>query len=263
MGSRTPPRTAPGPFRADQLRPGDRYELSEGHAIYCTPSGGDGAGGTVSGGIAVSTDPDADSAGFDAGFSPDAGTLRAPDLSVGNVPDRPGWIQGVPKLAVEYAGSGQDERELQNKIAELLAAGTRWVWVVRLLGPRHVEVHERGKPVRVRGAGDALQAPGVLRNAVPVEALYDRDAAHEQALKNLLQRRGYDGLEDVREEGREEGRDHVLEQLRAAVRSRFRARGLELDDAHEQCLSACKDATLLARWLGRAERDAAVAEVFA
>jgi len=30
-------RASRGPFRADQLRPGDRYELSNGHPIYCAP----------------------------------------------------------------------------------------------------------------------------------------------------------------------------------------------------------------------------------
>ena len=42
---------------------------------------------------------------------------------------------------------------------------------------------------------------------MPVEALYDPDAAHETALRNLLQRRGYADLDAVRKEGREEGRE--------------------------------------------------------
>lgn len=55
--------------------------------------------------------------------------------------------------------------------------------------------------------GQTLSAPGVLENEVPVEALYDRDAAHEVALRNLLQRRGYESIEALREAGREEGRE--------------------------------------------------------
>jgi hypothetical protein len=47
----------------------------------------------------------------------------------------------------------------------------------------------------------------VLQNLVPVEALYDPEAAHEAALRNLLQRRGFASLEAVREEGREEDRE--------------------------------------------------------
>nr|VFK57994.1 MAG: hypothetical protein BECKTC1821F_GA0114240_102118 [Candidatus Kentron sp. TC] len=29
-----------GPFSADRIKDGDRYELSEGHRIYCAPAGG-------------------------------------------------------------------------------------------------------------------------------------------------------------------------------------------------------------------------------
>ena len=36
-----PHRLTRGPFRADQLRDGDRYELSNGHPIYCAPPAGD------------------------------------------------------------------------------------------------------------------------------------------------------------------------------------------------------------------------------
>jgi hypothetical protein len=42
-------------------------------------------------------------------------------------------------------------------------------------------------------AGELLEAPGVLRNPVPVQALYDADAANAATLRNLLQRAGYEG----------------------------------------------------------------------
>lgn len=202
------------------VRPGDRYELSDGHPVYCAPSGGDGARGSVAGGQVLDTDPDVEQSGFDAGYTSDDEQLRAPDVAVGNVPDAPGWIRGAPALAVEYAGSGQDEGELQKKIAELLQAGTRYLWVVRLIGPRRVEVHEPGQPMRTLGPGEQLTASGVLRNPVPVEALYDRSAAHEATLRNLLQRKGYAGLEGVLNEGRRQGLDEgrratLLEQLEA------------------------------------------------
>ena len=38
--------TSQGPFRADQLRPGDPYELSHGHPIQCFPTGGRGSKAT-------------------------------------------------------------------------------------------------------------------------------------------------------------------------------------------------------------------------
>ena len=36
-----PHRLTRGPFRADQLRDGGCYELSNGHPIYCAPPAGD------------------------------------------------------------------------------------------------------------------------------------------------------------------------------------------------------------------------------
>ncbi len=203
-----------GPFRAEQLRCGDPYELDDGHPIECLPSGGRHAKANVSGGLALETDPAVESAGFDTGFTPDENNLRAPDIAVGNVPDEPGWVSGAPPLAVEYADIGQNERDLQKKIRTLLGAGTRYVWVVRLTGPRRVEVYEPHASPSLAYPGQQLEAPGILANPVPVEALYDPDAAHETALRNLLQRRGYPDLDAVREEGK---LALVLHQLQRAV----------------------------------------------
>ncbi len=197
--------TTQGPFKAEYLRSGDPYELSKGHAILCLPTGGRGSRANLLGGVVLSSDPDVAEAGVDTGFAPEPGTLRAPDVAVGEIPDVPGWVKGVPLLALEYADSGQDEAALADKIADLLAAGTRMVWVVRLTGPRCVEVHRPQQPVQLYQPGQLLEAPGVLKNPVPVEALYDRDAAHEVTLRNLLQRRGYADLEAVRAAGEAEG----------------------------------------------------------
>jgi len=207
-----------GPFRAEQLRCGDPYELDDGHPIECLPSGGRHSKANLNGGLALETDPAVEAAGFDTGFTPDENNLRAPDIAVGNVPDEPGWVSGAPPLAVEYADIGQDERNLQKKIRTLLEAGTRYVWVVRLTGVRRVEVYEPHASPYLVYPGGQLEAPGILANPVPVEALYDPDAAHETALRNLLQRRGYPDLDAVREEGREEGKlTLVMHQLQRAV----------------------------------------------
>ncbi|MEO1087035.1 MAG: hypothetical protein AAFY88_22595, partial [Acidobacteriota bacterium] len=104
-----------GPYTADQIRSGDPYELSEGEAVYCLPTGGRGSRANALGAAVVSSDPDVESVGVDSGFSPEPGTLRAPDVAVG-VSDGPGWTAGVPPLAIEYADRGQDEDELQAKI---------------------------------------------------------------------------------------------------------------------------------------------------
>ncbi len=212
--------TTKGPFKAEQIRSGDPYELSDGHAILCLPTGGRGSRANLLGGSMLDSDPAAEAAGVDTGFSPEPGTLRAPDVAVGAIPDTPGWVKGVPALAVEYADSGQDEVALAEKIADLLEAGTRMIWVVRLSGPRCVEVHQPQQPVQLYRPGQLLEAPGVLKNPVPVEALYDRDAAHEVTLRNLLQRRGYADLEAVRAAGAAQGQIDgriatLLEQLTA------------------------------------------------
>jgi hypothetical protein len=101
---------------------------------------------------------------------------------------------------------------------------------VRLRGPRRVEVYEAGQPVRLLNAGERLEAPGILRNPVPVEALYDRAAGHRATLRNLLQREGYESLEAVRAEGRQEGhavgrqegrRETRIEDLKRLLTRRF------------------------------------------
>jgi len=239
-----------GPFRADQLGDDDRYELVNGHPIYCQPSRREHAAPNLTAGSVIDTDPAVEWAGVDAGFSPEPGTLRAPDVAVAG-PGETGWLTEAPPLAVEYAGVGQDEQELAAKIRDLLSGGSRYVWVVRLVGPRRVEVHEPGAPPRTVGPGQVLTAPNILRNPVPVEALFDRTAAHEATLHNLLARRGYASLDAVRQEGREEGHD---EGLAAAVLALLASRGLEVPDPVRQRILGCRDRDQLTRWLLAAVR---------
>lgn len=221
---------APGPFRADQIREGDPYELSNGHPILCMSTGRRGGRANLTGGSVLETDPAAEAAGVNIGYSDSSSRLRAPCVSVGPIPNQPGWATQAPPLAVEYADTGQNEQDLREKITELLAGGTKHVWVVRLGGPRRVEVYEPGKPVHLATSGDQLRAPGILQNPVDVDALYGRNAAHEAILRNLLQRKGYASLDAVREAGREEGRE---EGLRAAVRDLCDVLGIPLDAARE------------------------------
>ena len=194
--------------------------------------------------------------GIDAGFSPSPDTLRAPDLSVGVIPDEPGWGQGAPPLAVEYADTGQDEVDLPVKIQELLAAGTRYVWVVRLTGPRRVEIHQPGQGLRIAHPGEQLEAPGVLANPVPVEALYDRKTSREVIFRNLLQRQGYGSLEDVRAEGEIEG-------LRKAVVMILTARGLMVTDDLKTALANSSDLEILEAILRQAATVSSAAEILA
>ncbi|MBK8252544.1 MAG: hypothetical protein IPK82_07740 [Polyangiaceae bacterium] len=205
---------AVGPFRASDVRPGEQYEISDGYKIECMGTGQRGSRSNGAGFMALDTDPSAPPAGVDAGVSPVPTMLRAPDVAVGGLENEPGWATVAPPLCVEYADRGQDEAELQKKIVELLRCGTQFVWVVRLTGPRRVEIHEPGKAMRLATPGEVLDAPGILKNTVPVEALYDREAAHRHALKNLLQREGYEDLAAVKEEGLKEGRNEGLKEGR-------------------------------------------------
>ena len=205
-----------GPFRAEQIRPGDPYELSDGHAIVSEPSGRRHGRKHLVGGAVLATDPAVEEVGVEIGHVLDPWTLRAPDVSVGGVADEPGFAHSAPPLAVEYVEADADERDLARKIAQLLGAGSALVWVVRLGGERRVEVHRRDAAVSVKHSGESVEAPGVLRNAVPVDALYDRAAAHALMLRNLLDRAGYADLDAVRDEGRA--------RRRAARSARARAR---------------------------------------
>jgi len=260
-----------GPFHAEQLRSGDPYELSNGHAIHCAPTGGSGSGPNGLGFSAVGWDPAVKEAGVDTGYAPRPYTLRAPDVAIGNVPNKPGWVPGVPGLAIEYADVGQDEAGLDEKIADLIGAGTRFLWVVRLSGPRRVEVYEPGKKMRIVHPGSHLTAPGVLKNPVLVEALYDRDEAERATLTNLLQRRGYEDLGAVlargREEGREEGRDAGRDEGRvegraASVIAVLEARGIRISKTASRQVLQCSDVVQLDRWIRRAATVTQSADLF-
>jgi len=256
--------TSKGPFRADQIRSGDPYELSNGHAIHCMTTGGRGSRANLLGGSVLDSDPAVEEAGIHTGYSPSSDTLRAPGVAVGNVPNTPGWVQGAPSLAVEYADTGQDEKELAGKIAELLGAGTQKVWVVRLSGPRRVEVHKSGQEPRFVHPGEELTAPGILQNPVPVDALYDRQAAHAVILRNLLQRQGYRDLDEVRGEGWNQGRQEgQLQGLRDSILIVLQARGLTIGDAARSALAAIDDPAVLSRLLTRAATAPTADEVFA
>ena len=244
-----PVRAPRGSFTADQIRSGEPYEVSRGHRLDCAPTGGDGSSPNALGATVLGSDPSVTNAGVDTGLKLDAHTLRAPDIAVNYGEEKPGWVTTVPPLAVEYAAAATDEDNLATKIGELLDAGTRWVWVVRLAGPRRVEVYEQGVPMRVVGADGELSAPGVLQLPVPVRALYDRAAAHETTLRNLLARKGYTSLDAVRDEGRDEG---ALLATRANLLRVLTRRGLALTEAHRDRIAQCSDLTTLGLWLDRA-----------
>ena len=241
------PHSSPGPFRAPQIREGDPYELSNGHAIECMTAGGRHGQAHSAGTRVLATDPAvAGQVGIDVGITwGEDRNLRAPDLIVGAVEAVPGWQRSFPPLAVEYADVGQDEAELQQKIAELLAGGTQQVWVVRLVGPLRVEVYTRERPVRVVGSEESLMAPGILQNPVPVRALVDPSAANAATLRNLLHAHGYASVAEIEARNLAEG-------LAESLQMTLQARGLVPDEAQAARLGACREPAVLRRWVARA-----------
>ncbi|MBT8420390.1 MAG: Uma2 family endonuclease [Gammaproteobacteria bacterium] len=255
-------RNPSGPrFTADQIRDGDRYELSNGYPIYCAPAGENHARRNASGASLLGSDPDVQWSAVDAGFTPEPGTLRAPDVAVGPPPAKKkgAWISGVPPLAVEYADQGQNEPDLKTKIGELLAAGTRYVWVVRLTGPHRVEVHTKNVPMRLLSITDTLEAPGILRNPVPVQALFDDREAERITLRNLLQREGYADLEAVLQEGIQRG---TLEAQVQALLGILAVRGIELDSETESRIRHCHNPAQLDMWLRKAALADKLKDIF-
>jgi hypothetical protein len=95
--------------------------------------------------------------------------------------------------------------------------------------------------VRTVLPGGVLDALGILKNPVPVEALYDPDAARRHTLKNLLQRAGYEDLDAVVDRGR-------LVEARAALRRVLARRKLSVTPEDEARIDHTTDLDTLARW---------------
>lgn len=261
----------PGPYRASDIRDGEYYELSNGHKIECSPAGTRHGESARLGAQTLGSDPAVHSAPVDLGIEfNDGKNLRAPDVVVGDFPFEPGWYKGVPPLCVEYADEHQDEANLKNKIKELLQIGVKFIWVVRLVGPLRVEVHERGKRKRLLSEHGTLTAPGVLQNPVPVRALVDAKESEKVTLRNLMQRQGYRGLDDAlaqaREAGLVEGRatGEALGLAKGKAESLLTilsARGVHLSPAHRDQIRACRDEARLENWLRRAASATSAADV--
>lgn len=240
------------------------YELSNGHAIYCLPAGVRHGVAQRAGADTIGSDPGVSVVGVDVGFSPEPGTMRAPDVSVVDVPVKPGWAPGVPSLAVEYADVGQDEAKLASKIADLLGHGTRYLWVVRLVGLPRVEAYQDGAPMRVFTGGEILTAPGVLQRAIPVESLWDPAVAREVVFRNLLEAEsGHDSVEAIFGAGKAEGKaEGEVLALRAALRAVIAGRGWTLSAADASRTDAESDPACLLRWIARVPMSPNLEEIW-
>ena len=119
-----PENDATGPFRAHHIPEGSDYEVSNGHAIRCMSSGERHGAANARGAAVLETDPYVDGAGVDVGVEfNDGKNLRAPDIVIGTSEERPGWSHKIPPLVVEFADVGQDERDLQARIAAVRVTG--------------------------------------------------------------------------------------------------------------------------------------------
>ncbi|HEU4408023.1 MAG TPA: hypothetical protein VFS43_22365 [Polyangiaceae bacterium] len=255
-----PPQPAPGPFRAGQRRDGDRHALRRGRPVSGPPASPEIARCKALGGLCLTTDPLARDGGVDVGYALDEANLVAPHVSVGELGGGAGaWATRAPGLAVEYVGPGRDEADLQRTIAQLLGAGTAWVWAVRLTGPRRVEVYEQGRPRRIKRPGARLAAPGVLKNPPPVEALYERAAAFEHAARNLLERQGHAGVDALRAEG--EARGEARGRARAVLAT-LEARGVATTGSERARILDCGDLEQLECWTRQALTARSAGQLF-
>jgi len=118
-------------------------------------------------------------AGTELGFNLGQNTLRAADLyyisperSAG-MEDYDGFWDGAPDLAVEVVSPTERANDIEAKITDYLAAGTRLLWIIY---PRTRTVHviRPNEPRPVLHVADTLAAPDILPGfALPVGTLFE------------------------------------------------------------------------------------------
>ena len=107
--------------------------------------------------------------GVEIGYlvSLDPDTVRAPDVSFtlglrgeGRVQQR-GFVPGAPDIAIEVVSPGDTAAELEQKVGEYLAAGSRRVWVV-YPSSRRVTVHRTDGTAMSYSGDAAIEDPELL-----------------------------------------------------------------------------------------------------
>jgi Uma2 family endonuclease len=98
--------------------------------------------------------------------------LRAERLPAGGVPSA-GFVAFSPDLAVEVLSPDQTAADMDERMADYFAAGTRLFWVVNP-ARRTVAVHSPTAPARWLREGDVLDGGDVIPGfSVPVADLFD------------------------------------------------------------------------------------------
>jgi Uma2 family endonuclease len=152
---------------------GMRRELVRGELYTMPPAGWEH--GSISGRLAASLIPfveDHDLGGVgvgDVGFilARDPDLVRAPDVAFIRKDRLPegglarGFVRGAPDLAVEVVSPNDRYGDVDEKVADWLAHGTRLVLVVNPR-PRTVGVHRPDAPVRTLGEDDTLDGGDVV-----------------------------------------------------------------------------------------------------
>ena len=103
--------------------------------------------------------------------SPDVAFVRAERLPPGGV--RAGWVRLAPDLAVEVLSPENRPAEIEARVADYLAAGTRLMWVI---DPQARSVARRTPtgPLATLGESDTLDGGDVVAGfAMPVADLFD------------------------------------------------------------------------------------------
>ncbi|HMD33411.1 MAG TPA: Uma2 family endonuclease [Vicinamibacterales bacterium] len=150
-----------------------RYELVAGQLRTMTPAGS--LHGVVGMRLAVALGAYVDQHELGVLFAADTGfklasnpdTVRAPDVAfvrreripATGIP-RTFW-PGAPDLAVEVLSPTDERSEVNEKIADYLAAGVAYVWFVEP-SSRRVTIHQRNAPPRVLGEADTLDGGDLL-----------------------------------------------------------------------------------------------------
>lgn len=163
---------------------GFRYELIRGELRKMAPAGGPhGRVASKAGWILMShVEPQqlgvvfAAETGFRLAAKPD--TVRAPDVAfvsrerIERVGVPEGYWPGAPDLAIEVISPGDAFSEVQEKVVEWLAAGSRMVIV---LDPRkRTAAVYRGPAARLLSADDSLDGEEVVPGwVVPVKNFFD------------------------------------------------------------------------------------------
>lgn len=116
-------------------------------------------------GVILRRDPDT-SVGLDVMYV-------SPEVAAAN-PDHTQMVDGVPVLAVEILSPSTKEEETNERIAELLAAGTRAVWIVDPYF-QTVTAYSRERPPRMFSGDDVLTGePDLPGLSIPVTQFFSR-----------------------------------------------------------------------------------------